>query len=111
MKYCVTIQRYQRIFMIQKVLSIPMNLSALSIKQCSSHDCTPINQCSYRSISGTDTSEITPKMLVPVQRLDRYGHWLTGGVCRKTHRKCLILSTLQNEYPQTLSFSRGSADS
>ena len=27
MKYCVTIQRYQRIFMIQKVLSIPMNLS------------------------------------------------------------------------------------
>ena len=83
MKYCVTIQRYQRIFMIQKVLSIPMNLSALSIKQCSSHDCTPINQCSYRSISGTDTSEITPKMLVPVQRLDRYGHWLTGGGLQK----------------------------
>ena len=27
MRYCVTIQRYQRIFMIQKVLSIPMNLS------------------------------------------------------------------------------------
>ena len=31
--------------------------------------------------------------------------------CRKAHQKCLILSTLQNKYPQTYRIGRGSADS
>ena len=77
MKYCVTIQRYQRIFMIQKVLSIPMNLSGAVDEAMFKSRSTPINQCLYRSTCGTYTSENTPEMLVPVPSLDRYEHWFT----------------------------------
>ena len=56
-------------------------------------DAAAAPKCSYRSSDWTGT-----------------GTGLQGG-CRKAHRKCLILSTLQNEYPQTHRIGRGSADS
>ena len=67
-------------------------------------------RCLYRSIARTYTSENTPEMPVPVQRRDRYGHWFTG-VCGNVYRKCLILNSLRNKYPQAPCYFGGSADS
>ena len=78
MKYCVTIQRYQRIFMIQKVLSIPMNPSG-AVDEAMFKSRLHTNKPVLVQVHRRDLyKRKRPKMPVPVQCRDLYEHWDRG---------------------------------